>query len=148
MKSALIALLAFCLCWGVGCSKNLSEFEETKALAEKGDASAQNNLGYMYDAGNGVSQDFEEAAKWYRKAAEQGEAFAQFNLGIKYRTGQGVLQNFVTAYAWINIAVANGNSNAEEYKPLIEKKLFPKQIAKAQELSSEMIKKNPKLLNK
>ena len=148
MKSALIALLAFCLCWGVGCSKNLSEFEETKALAEKGDASAQNHLGYMYDAGNGVSQDFEEAAKWYRKAAEQGEAFAQFNLGIKYSTGQGVLQNFVTAYAWINIAVANGNSTAEEYKPLIEKKMTAEQIAEAEELFIEMVKKNPKLLNK
>ena len=99
MKSALTALLAICLCWGVGCSKNLSEFEETKALAEQGHAQAQNSLGYMYDAGNGVSQDFEEAAKWYRKAAEQGEASAQFNLGVMYDRGVGVLQNVVTAYA-------------------------------------------------
>ena len=122
MKSALTALLAICLCWGVGCSKNLSEFEETKALAEKGDASAQNNLGYMYDAGNGVSQDFEEAAKWYRKAAEQGDAHAQTNLGIMCANGKGVLKDVVTAYTWYNIAVANENLTAEEFKPLIEKK--------------------------
>ena len=184
MKSALIALLAFCLCWGVGCSKNLSEFEETKALAEQGHAQAQNSLGYMYDAGNGVSQDFEEAAKWYRKAAEQGEASAQFNLGVMYDRGEGVLmdskeavkwfrnaaeqglaqaqrnlgvmydrgvgvlQNVVTAYAWINIAAANGNLTAEEYKPMFEKQMTPEQIAKSEELLIEMIKKNPKLLNK
>ena len=71
MKSALIALLAFWVCWGVGCSKNLSEFEETKALAEKGDASAQYNLGLMYIRGHGVEQDFNEAFKWTKKAADQ-----------------------------------------------------------------------------
>ena len=151
MKSALIALLAFCLCWGVGCSKNISEFEsfeETKTRAEKGDDIAQVNLGYMYANGEGVSQDLHEAAKWYRKAAEQGDVDAQYNLGNMFRTGEGVLKDVVTAYTWYNIAVANGNLTAEEYKPIIEKKMTPEQIAKAEELLIEMIKKNPKLLKK
>ncbi|MSR43556.1 MAG: hypothetical protein EXS19_05920, partial [Pedosphaera sp.] len=39
---------------------------------EKGDASAQYNLGVMYANGLGVPKDEVEAVKWYRKAADQG----------------------------------------------------------------------------
>ena len=118
-----------------------------RKAAEQGHAQAQNNLGDMYRTGEGVPMDSKEAVKWFRKAAEQGEAQAQRNLGVMYDSGVGVLQNFVTAYAWINIAVANGNSTAEEYKPLIEKKMTAEQIAEAEELFIEMVKKNPKLIN-
>ena len=92
--------------------------------------------------------DSKEAVKWFRNAAEQGLAQAQRNLGVMYDRGVGVLQNVVTAYAWINIAAANGNLTAEEYKPMFEKQMTPEQIAKSEELLIEMIKKNPKLLNK
>jgi hypothetical protein len=33
---------------------------------------AQYNLGVMYESGEGVSQDFGEAANWYRNGAQQG----------------------------------------------------------------------------
>ena len=49
--------------------------------AEQGLAHAQNNLGIMYEDGQGVSQDYKTAVKWYRLAAEQGFAPAQHNLG-------------------------------------------------------------------
>jgi len=49
--------------------------------AEQGHAIAQFNLGVMYDKGEGVEKDYDEAFKWYRKAAEQGDADAQYNLG-------------------------------------------------------------------
>lgn len=52
-----------------------------RARAEKGDASAQFKLGFMYDVGKGVPQDHTEAVRWYRKAADQGDADAQANLG-------------------------------------------------------------------
>ena len=42
------------------------------SLAERGDARAQLSLGGMYYNGQGVRQDYTEAAKWTRKAAEQG----------------------------------------------------------------------------
>ena len=45
--------------------------------AEQGLADAQFNLGVFYNHGRGVSQDYNEAAKWYRKAAEQGLADAR-----------------------------------------------------------------------
>ena len=151
MKSALIALMAFCLCWGVGCSKNISEFEsfeETKARAEKGDDIAQVNLGYMYANGEGVLEDDKEAVRWYRKAAEAGNIEAQNNLGIMYINGEGVLQDYVTSYAWANIAGANGYDVKRFKSEYLEKKMTPEQIAEAEALAKKMIKKNPKLLNK
>lgn len=49
-------------------------------LANEGNKFSQFNLGRMYDEGDGVAQDYEEAAKWYRRAAEQGSAMADYNL--------------------------------------------------------------------
>lgn len=46
-------------------------FREWKPLAEQGDATAQSNLGALYDNGEGVLQDYKEAVRWYTKAAEQ-----------------------------------------------------------------------------
>ena len=34
--------------------------------------SAQNNLGYAYDKGEGVAQDYKTAVKWYRLAQNKG----------------------------------------------------------------------------
>jgi len=124
------------------------EFMETKAMAEKGVAPAQFNLGNMYSKGEGVEQDFKEAVKWYHKAAEQGEADAQNNLGIMYQQGEGVPADEATAYSWWNIAAANGDKAASGNKGLIAEDMTPEQITKAEELTKEMIKKNPKLLNK
>ena len=100
----------------------------------------------MYYNGEGVPQDFKEAAKWYRKAAEQGVAPSQYNLGLMYANGQGVERNFVISYAWWNIAATSGYQNAQKSLSQLGKVMTPDQIAKAQELSREMIKKNPKLL--
>ena len=49
-------------------------------MCERGIAVAQFNLGGMYQDGEGVPQDDEEAAKWYRKAAEQGHATAKLRV--------------------------------------------------------------------
>jgi len=69
--------------------------------------------------------------------------------GVKYGIGKGVDQNYVTAYAWASIAATNGDNIAPRFKSeFLEPKMTPAQIAKAEELVEEMIKKNPKLLNK
>lgn len=60
---------------------NEAEIEFLKPLnesfAQKGNAGAQSNLGYMYKVGLGVKKDYEEALKWYKKAAEQGDEDAK-----------------------------------------------------------------------
>ncbi len=69
------------------------KFKETLKLAEQGDAEAQFDLGWKYDQGEGVPQDYKEAVKWYTKAAGQGIAVAQSRLGRMYETGEGVPQD-------------------------------------------------------
>ena len=51
-----------------------------RPLAEQGDAGAQFNLGQMYGRGQGVAQNYYEAAKWFRLAADQGVGVAESNL--------------------------------------------------------------------
>jgi TPR repeat protein len=42
-------------------------------LAEQGVPAAQSYLGFMFETGRGVAQNYTEAAMWYRRAAEQGD---------------------------------------------------------------------------
>jgi uncharacterized protein len=91
-----------------------SDFEETKALAEQGDASAQYNLGVMYEYGKGVPEDDAEAVKWFRLAAEQGDATAQTALGFRYEVGfGGVIQNYAEAIKWYRLAAKQGYANGQ-----------------------------------
>ena len=80
--------------------------KELRPLAEQGLAVAQYNLGVTYWHGRGVTQDYAEAAKWYRLAAEQGNINAMNNIGIMYNIGEGVPQDYVRAHVWYNIAAA------------------------------------------
>ena len=50
----------------------ITAFKELKSPAEQGDVTAQNLLGGLYHTGDGVSQNYVEAAKWFGLAAEQG----------------------------------------------------------------------------
>jgi TPR repeat protein len=81
--------------------------------AEQGDADAQFNLGVMYDKGQGVAQDYSQAADWYRKAAEQGNANAQYNLGVMYLNGQGAPQDDSQAANWFRKAAEQGSANSQ-----------------------------------
>ena len=57
------------------------------------------SLGYTLALGEGVRQDYSEAATWYRKAAEQGQTNAQHNLEFSlHANGRGVAQDLVQAY--------------------------------------------------
>ena len=80
-----------------------------KPLAEQGSASAQYNLGVMYDEGEGVPEDDKQAVKWYRLAAEQGLADAQTNLGLMYDNGQGVIINYTEAVRLFNLSARQGD---------------------------------------
>ena len=79
-----------------------------RLAAEQGDARAQFELGFRYEAGRGVPQDDAEAIRWYRAAADQGEAFAQNNLGMKYGQGRGVPQDDAEAIRWYRAAADQG----------------------------------------
>lgn len=86
-------------------------------LAKNGNASAQFDVGLMYQRGKGVPEDLTEAFKWYRLAAEQGHADAQFALSEMYREGRGVAPNRIEANKWNRIAVGQGYSKAQQSDP-------------------------------
>ena len=82
-------------------------------LADDGDPAAQNNLGFMHYAGQGVPQDYAEAARLYRLSADQGHPTAQYNLGFMYHEGQGVPQDYVESAKWYQLSADQGNSGAQ-----------------------------------
>ena len=106
------------------------------AMAEAGNADAQNNLGVMYEKGTGVAQDYAAAVSWYRKAADQGYAAAQYNLGVMYANGTGVAQDYVQAHKWLNLGATSGYADAVKVRDLVASMMTPAQIAEAQRLAS------------
>ena len=112
-----------------------------KNTAAQGDATAQYNLGLMYEFGQGVAQDYAEAVSWYRKAANQGYATAQNNLGTMYEHGQGVAQNAVIAYALYNLSASNDPSQSNKAlsnRQTISRLMTESQVKKGQELTRRM----------
>jgi hypothetical protein len=88
-------------------------------LAERGQASAQAYLGFMFETGRGVPQNYTEAAMWYRRAAEQGDSLAQYSLGLLYDHGQGVPRDIVEASKWLNLSTAAAPRRAREARARI-----------------------------
>jgi TPR repeat protein len=88
-------------------------------LAERGIAAAQSYLGFMFETGRGVPQNYTEAAMWYRRAAEQGDSLAQYSLGLLYDKGQGVPRDIVEASKWLNLATAAAPPGAREARARI-----------------------------
>ena len=93
-------LVGTCLAWadfGLGEDAYLEQDYETAMrewapLASRGNAEAQNMVGYMYRWGQGVAQDFEKARYWYRLAADQGHQSAQNNSGLALPLWSGCSQ--------------------------------------------------------
>lgn len=82
-------------------------------LAKQGGAKAQLNLGVIYYLGQGVPQDYKEAAGWLRLAAKQGRAQAQNLLGAIYDLGLGVTQDYQEAANWYRLAAEQGDTDGQ-----------------------------------
>ena len=77
--------------------------------AEGGDPSAQYQLGWCHENGEGVERDLESAFRWYRRAARQGHPRAQYHYGLACSTGvPGVPWNRVEAFKWLTLAAKAG----------------------------------------
>ena len=85
-----------------------------KRAAEGDLPDAENELGVRYLDGDGVEQNYVQAAHWFRKAAEHvpdlgGAGQGRNNLGNLYEEGHGVPKDCVQAYMWFSLA---GNDRA------------------------------------
>ncbi len=82
-------------------------------LAEQGHKSAQINLGYMYDYGQGVAQNSQRAARWYRAAATQHSAVGQYNLALLISEGKTPPLEGRDALYWLKKSAAQGYEDAQ-----------------------------------
>jgi TonB family protein len=109
--------------------------------AEKGSPSAQFRLGMVYLQGNGVTREYSEAEKWFRKATEQHNAPAQSMLGVIYATDIGVTKDYVQAYIWLTLSIDESKDKQAPFfqqttdlRDTIIKEMTPQQIDEAREL--------------
>lgn len=72
--------------------------------AVSGFAGSQNNLGDMFEKGEGTPTSLGSAIYWYTQAAMQGEPTAYLSLGELFFEGKGVPQSYVTAAIWLTLA--------------------------------------------
>jgi uncharacterized protein len=100
-------------------------------------ADAQVSLGILYDYGRSIPQDFKKAVYWYRLSAKQGNDLAQRRLGLMYERGDGVQKDYVQAYMWYTLGTAGGAGRGAARKDALVKQMTPEQIAEAQKLAQE-----------
>ena len=74
-------------------------------LAEEGDDNSMDRIGSMYDSGEGVEYNLEQAIYWYEKALEKGCLNSRHNLGVTYRRHGDMLK----AKYWFEESIKHGN---------------------------------------
>jgi TPR repeat protein len=82
-------------------------------LAESGDAHAQTRLAWMYEAGQGVERDLDEAGRRFLQAGQAGDAEAQYALAVMFKTGKGQPLDADQAMQWLQ------RSAAQKYPPAV-----------------------------
>ena len=81
--------------------------------AEKGDISAQYELGYRYLHGIGFAQSPTEAMRWYLQSAKAGSVAAQYVLAYLYQRGLGIRRSEHDAVIWYRYAAETGKTDAQ-----------------------------------
>jgi TPR repeat protein len=73
-------------------------------------------LGRMYEYGQGVSRDYQEAESWYKKAANRGYSTAFYSIGLLHiNGGPGIPQDCNAARGWFQRSAAAGNPTAQQW---------------------------------
>ena len=84
-----------------------------RPLADAGNARAQFMLALRYYRGRCETRNYQEAAKWFRRAADQGDSNAQFFLGMMSAEGEGIPQDHAEAAQWFSRAADRGDPEAQ-----------------------------------
>ena len=72
-----------------------------------------NNQGCSYYVNNGINQDYDKAASYFKLATAYGNSAGQYNLGFLYQAGKGVIKDSVQAFRWHKLSADQGNSDAQ-----------------------------------
>ncbi len=90
-----------------------SNIATVRLQAKKGLASAQYNLGRMYELGIKVPVDKLKALVWYKKSAAQDFADAQYRLAISMLYGNSTGRDEKLGRKWLSAAAKNGHQIAK-----------------------------------
>ncbi len=85
---------------------------ELKRKSNDGDNEASLLLGFAYQDGTGVNEDYQKAFEYHSKAAAEGNAAAMNALGLIYSHGYGVEENVDIAMNYYQQALEHGYYNA------------------------------------
>lgn len=108
-----------------------------RQASERGHVKATNALGFMYEEGRGVPQDFEEAGRLYLQAMRKGNADSMVNRGLMYDKGRGVAASKMQAYVHFSLGAAYADDpalrgEAVKLRDEVAKQLTPAQLNAAQ----------------
>ena len=112
-------------------------------LAQAGDAVAQFNLGQMYRLGEGVSQNYREAIRWYTLAAKQGSPQARHNVRLMHRDGHASQEDYEAVFgplkkpASATKPAAAPKVQAVAAKPTVSKPVSPPKIDWLEQLNPD-----------
>jgi TPR repeat protein len=102
-------------------------------------ARALGRLGFRYENGFGVPQNYVAAADLYLRAAEQGDAFAQARLGLSYDKGHGVPKDPILSYKWLGLATARASRRERDFyqrlRDAVAEKMSLEQVTEGQRLA-------------
>ena len=97
----------------VDSSIEIASHDQTKSLAEKGDAESELQMGLRYtSSARGVKND-KIAVQWFEKAARHNQVEAQYRYGLALLEGQGLVQDYKTAFYWLEKAAQQGHALAQ-----------------------------------
>jgi TPR repeat protein len=115
--------------WGTYELNPKKMLKNLKPLAKAGDIYSQYLLGEMYQLGQGIEQDSEQAAYWYRKAAEHEHALAQCKLSQLLFWGRGVVSDKDEAMRLALKAAQQGSAEAQNNLGYLHKFLGNREVA-------------------
>jgi len=93
---------------------------------------AQSKLGWMYDAGHGVPQNYEEAFKWYSKPPSKGTLGRRTIWASSTTTAKRFNETSWRLTSWYCLSAAQGNTNAINNRNSLLSSLTPQQVAEGQ----------------
>ena len=118
----------------------VTDLASLRKVAEQGDPAAQFSLGARYATGEGVTQDYTEAVRWFTQAAEQGHILAQATLGAYYWAGRGVPQDLTKAYYWSVLAQAGGDQASKYRVAVLTSRMSRGQVVAAQQQADDWLR--------